>query len=53
MSDYLKKEAEYQITYMTKEGLLTKLFEGDGNELNLKILDCRNKGVGIVEIREL
>jgi len=53
MSDYLKKEVEYQIIYMTKEGLLTKLFEGNGNELNWEILDCRNKGIGIVEIREI
>jgi len=50
---YLTEKQKYQITYMTKDGLLTKLFVGSGNDLNWEILDSRNKGIGIVEIREI
>jgi len=51
--NYLTQKQKYQITYMAKEGLLIRLFEGNGNELNWKILDSRNKGIGIIEIKEL
>lgn len=51
--NYLTEKQKYQITYMTKEGLLTKLFEGNGKELNWKILDSRKRGIGIIEIKEI
>lgn len=49
--NYLTQKQKYQITYMTKEGLFTKLFEGNGNELNWEILDSQKKGIDIIEIR--